>query len=333
MSADLVDRIRLGWVVLAEAEPPAADGFRTQPVVEADGDSLLLGLDGAGVPCLLIPADGTGPEETVGVVRIRNRELAAAKGVRDFVVVSCSEPSLRDVFDHFLVGVVTAVQAAEEKAPGATAVEVLARWKSLFQTGPRLFGPSDLAALLAELLVLEAIVERDPTRSLAVWTGPSESRHDLRRKLAAIEVKATLSHTARQVTIHGVDQLDPPEGGRLTLAWHRFDVVPDGQLSVFAVADRLIAAGASAVELYGCLEQAGCPASLREEYDPVRFELREQRFFAVGDDFPRLVAASFPAGVPQGVDDITYKVTLPADDAALGQVAIGRVLDEMAGLA
>ncbi len=332
MSPDLVERIRLGWVVLAEAETPVAGGFRTQPVVEAGDGSLLLGLDGAGVPCLLIPTDERGPEESVGVVRIRNSELDTSAGVRSFVVVSCSEPSLRDVFDHFLVGVVTAVQATDGRSPGATAADVLARWRSLFQAGGEALGHSALAALLAELLILEAIVKRDESRSLAVWTGPSQARHDLRRSLAAVEVKATLSHTAREVTIHGVDQLEPPQGGRLTLAWHRLEVVPDGPLSVFVLADRLIAAGASAVELYGRMEQAGSPASLREEHDGVRFALHEQRFFAVDDDFPRVVPATFPAGVPRGVDDITYKVALPAPDLALGGAAVEAVLAEMAGV-
>lgn len=333
MSADLVERIRLGWVVLAEAEGPASGGLRTQPIAEADGGTLLLGLDGAGEPCLLIPAGGKGPEETVGVVRIRNRQLTTTGGTQDFVVVSCGEPALRDVFDHFLVGVVSAVEADGERDPGLTAGEVLARWRSLFTTGRAALGASDLAALVAELLVLEAVLARDPAHSLAVWTGPSESRHDLRRELTAIEVKATLSHTARQVTIHGIDQLEPPAGGRLTLAWHRLEVVPDGPLSVFVLADRLIAAGASAVELYELMERAGSPAALREQHDRVRFALREQRFFGVGAGFPRIVPTTFPAGVPVGVDDLTYRVTLPVDDAALTPEETDRVLDEMAGVA
>lgn len=332
MNADLVERIRLGWIVLSEADAPLSGSIRTQPVVEVGGDQMLLGLDGAGVPCLLIPVVGTGPEENVGSVRIRNRALDADGGVRDYVVVSCAEPSLRDVFDHFLAGVVKAVEEeAGRRHPGATAADVLARWKSLFQTGAKALTRSDLAALLAELLVLEEIVGRDPSGSLAVWTGPGRGRHDMRRASTAIEVKATLSHTARQVTIHGLDQLEPPLGGELTLAWHRFEVVADGPLSVFTVADRLVAAGVSAADLYALMEVAGSPVSLRDEHDAVRFALRERHFFAVRDNFPRLVAGTFASRVPEGVDDVSYKITLPADETALDPGAVERVLDRMAG--
>ena len=333
MSTELVDQIRLGWVVLGEADAPVGGGITTHPVIEIGDESLLLGLDGAGVPYLLIPAPGRGPEEDVGMVTVRNRELVTGAGPRPFVVVSCLEVSLRDVFDHFLAGVIAAVEADSGQHPGAVAVKVLARWNALFRTTGAALGPSDLAALLAELLVLEMVVERDPGRSVAVWTGPEEARHDLRRGSTAVEVKSTLSHTARQVTIHGIDQLEPPGDGSLTLAWHRFDLVPEGPLSVYTVADRLVAAGVSAVELYDRMDAAGSPLSLREQHDGVRFSLREQRFFAVAGDFPRLVTASFPAGVPDGVDDITYKVVLPADDAVLGVAARDHVLDRMAGIA
>ncbi len=331
MSAELVDRIRLGWVVLAEAGEPAAGALRTHPVAEAGERSLLLGLDGAGVPCLLIPAGEDGPEEDVGVVAIRNRELDTSAGRRRFVVVSCTEPTLRDVFDHLLVGVIAAVEGGQDQHPGIVAGGVLARWKALLRSSGAALGRSDLAALLAELLVLEQVIDRDPDRSLAVWTGPDGARHDLRRGAAAVEVKSTLSHTARQITVHGVDQLEPPDGGALTLAWHRFDVVADGPLSVFTLADRLIAAGVSAVELYDRLDSAGSPLSLRGQHESVRFALREQRFFAVEEGFPRIVTASFPAGVPGGVDEITYRATLPGNDDALDPAAVESTLERMAG--
>ena len=332
MSAELVDRIRLGWIVLTEADHPAASGITTHPIVDlGDEGALLLGIDGAGVPCLLIPTDPGGPEENVGLVRIRNRELETAGGINNFVVISCSEPSLRDVFDHFLAAVIAAVEGGQRKFPGSVAVETLARWKAMLRGTGAVLSRSNLAALLAELLVLEDVVKRDPECGLEVWTGPDEARHDLRRGSEAIEVKSTLSHTARQVTIHGVDQLEPPTGGMLTLAWHRFDVTPRGPLSVFSVADRLIQAGVSAVTLYDRMDAVGSPVSLRDEHDAVRFSIRERRFFAVNNDFPRIVPATFPQGCPSGIDDITYKVTLPANDLALDNVEVERVLDGMAG--
>lgn len=332
MKAGLVDQIRLSWIVLSEAEDPATGALTTQPLTNIGDLKLLLGRDGAGVPCLLIPTEDSGPEEDIGVLTVRNRDLATPSGTRTFVAVTCGEPSLRDVFDHFLVGVVAALEAKPHGHPGATVIEVLAHWQSLFRGGSRALGPTDLAALLAELLVLEQVLKLDPTRSLAVWTGPAEARHDLRRGDHAIEVKSTLSHTLRQITVNGVDQLEPPAGGSLTLAWHRFEQVPDGQLSVFAVADRLIAAGVSAVDLYQRLEAAGSPPSTREIYDTMRFSLRESQFFSINEDFPRIVADTFTEGAPPvGVDELTYKVTLPDHSTALDDTEISTVLNRLAG--
>lgn len=332
MSSALVDRIRLGWVVLAEAGDPSGDGLRTQPLERIGAHEVLLGRDGGGVPCLLIAVDRPGPEEDVGVVTVRNRELETSAGVGDFVVVACGDPSLRDVFDHFLVGLLAALEDNQALNPGAAAIEVLAHWQALFRSGSGQMSRSDLAALLAELLVLEEVVKHDPQCSLDVWVGPFQARHDLRRGDHAIEVKSTLSHTRRRIRVNGVDQLEAPPGGSLTLAWYRFESVPAGSLSVFAVVDRLIGTGVSAVDLFRLLEAAGCPPSKRDAYDPIRFELREHRFFAVDDTFPRIVAASFTGGAaPVGVDELTYEATLPDDVAGLDERAVAGVLRVLAG--
>lgn len=333
MSGELIDQIRLGWVVLAEAGDPVVGGITTHELTRIEGGALQLGLDVAGVPCLLIPALGPGPEEDGGIVSVRNRQLVTSSGSRPFVVVACREPSLRDVFDHFLVGVAAALQEAGAPHPGVVAIGVLARWQTLFRTAGEAMGPGALAALLAELLVLEGVVAREAAGSTTAWVGPDEARHDFRRGSHAVEVKSTLSHTGRTVTVHGVDQLEAPAGGTLHLAWMRLEVVPDGPLSVYTVCDRIIAAGVSVVELHDRLDQAGSPPALRETHERVRFELREQSWFEVGPNFPRIVPASFAGGVPIGVDDLVYRADLPPQVSALDSAATEAVLDRMAGLA
>lgn len=332
MSGELIDQIRLGWVVLAEAGDPAAGGVTTHELTRIKRGALQLGLDAAGVPCLLIPSPGPGPEEGGGSVSVRNRELVTSSGSRPFVVVACREPSLRDVFDHFLVGVVGALEEGGASHPGAVAIRVLARWQSLFRTGGEAMGPGALAALLAELLVLERVAGREAAGSTTAWVGPDEARHDFRRGSHAVEVKSTLSHTGRTVTVHGVDQLEAPAGGTLHLAWMRLEVVPDGPLTLYTVCDRIIAAGMSAVELHDRLERAGSPPALREVHERVRFELREESFFEVGPGFPRIVSASFADGVPLGVDDLVYRADLPPRESALDPAATEVVLDRLAGL-
>lgn len=327
MSVELVDQIRLGWVVLAEAGTPGAADVRTHALT----GPWLLGIDAEAMPCLLAEVGEPGPEDGNGAVTVTNREFDTGVGRRNFVVVSCRQLALRDVFDHFAAGVVEAGQERPDQHPAATALAVLARWRELFRPASAALGPLNLAALVAELLVLEEIVARDPGTPLSVWAGPGGARHDFRRGDVAIEVKSTLSHTARRVSINGIDQLEAPAGGRLTLAWHRLERVAGGPHSVFGLADRIIAAGAPAGQLYGLLEQAGSPPFLRDAHEAVRFDLRERGFFSVDDDFPRIVPASFSAGAPRGVDDLRYVVDLPAPDGALDTAAVEELLAGMAG--
>lgn len=328
MSAELVDRIRLGWVVLAEAGAPSEGDVTTHPL---EGE-WLLGLGAGDSPCLLVPSAEPGPEERKGVVTVSSRELDSDGGRRAFVLVSCGEPALRDVFDHFLAAVVEAQEKTPDRHPAATAIVVLTRWRALFRPSRDALGPAELAALLAELMVLAEIVERDPQRSPGVWVGPTGARHDLRRGTTAIEVKSTLSHTTREAGINGIDQLEPPAGGSLTLAWHRLERVEDGPLTVFGLVDRLIAAGVPAQQLYGLLEEAGSPPSLREAHDAVRFDLRDRAFFAVAGDFPRIVPATFSGGLPPGVDDLRYRISLPPQDSALSAAEVEELLERMAGV-
>lgn len=329
MSIELVDQIRLGWVVLAEAGPPAAGDVRTHAL---DGP-WLLGLDSDATPCLLTQVGEPGPEDRNGVVTVVNRELDTGEGRRDFVVVGCRRLSLRDAFDHFAAGVVEAGREIPDRHPAATALAVLARWRELFRPASDALGPAELAALVAELLVLEEIVGRDPARSLGVWAGPDGARHDFRRGTTAIEVKSTLSHTTRSASINGIDQLEAPRGGSLALAWYRLERVEDGPHSVFGLADRIVAAGASAEGLYGLLERAGSPPSLREAHDAVRFDLREREFFTVADGFPRIIPASFDGGCPPGVDDLRYSVGLPDPGACLPAPEIEELFGRIAGSA
>jgi hypothetical protein len=327
VSAELVDQIRLGWVVLAEAGAPATSDVRTHPL----SGSWFLGVGAGGTPCLLTAVAEPGPEEHEGAVTIVNRELDSDDGRDTFVVIGCSEPSLRDVFDHFAAAIVEAHERSSDRHPAATALVVLARWRALLRPAGNALGPSELAGLLAELLVLVEIVERDPHRSVAVWMGPDGARHDFRRADAAIEVKATLSHTGREAGINGIDQLEAPAGGSLALAWYRLERVEDGPLSIFGLADRIIAAGAPPEQLYGLLERAGSPPSLREAHDAIRFDLRERGFFAVDDGFPRIVTDSFDGGPPAGVDDLRYVVTLPPAQDALSEAETEELLRRMAG--
>ena len=91
-------------------------------------------------------------------------------------------------------------------------------------------------------MLLDVVRTRPPHR-VECWVGPTGGRHDFRRGAIAVEVKTTRAHTSRQVTIHGEDQLDAPDGGALHLHFVRLEEVPSGGASVTSLVDDLLTVG------------------------------------------------------------------------------------------
>jgi hypothetical protein len=155
---------------------------------------------------------------------------------------------------------------------------------------------------------------------LATWLGPTGSRHDFVSPAVSVEVKATRIRSDGPVRhrITSLDQLDDPESGVLFL--FSLSVVPDpiASNSLPVLIARLRARLDSETELLELLDRrlaaAGwTPAAAERHAQP--FRVTAEELYAVRPDFPRLVRASFPVGLPVGVDQLTYTVDLAACQA------------------
>ena len=71
-----------------------------------------------------------------------------------------------------------------------------------------------------------------------------------------MEVKTTRAHTGYRVTIHGEDQLLPPDGGQLYLHFVRPSQSMAAKMRLMAVVDELLDAGVSAEQLLPRAESA-----------------------------------------------------------------------------
>ena len=132
-----------------------------------------------------------------------------------------------------------------------------------------------------------------------------------RTKATAMEVKTTRSHTGYRVTIHGEDQLLPPDGGQLYLHFVRLESVHGGQLRLATVVDELLDAGVSAEQLFRALTASGIAAVDLPATDKTTFDVIERMTLPVDEQTPRIVPASFTGGrSPSGVMDIAYVIEL-----------------------
>lgn len=306
----MIDAVRLTFAALREGGH-IGEGELTVRRIRDDSARIHLGLDDEGRQHLLVDSPDAPPLDT-GMVALSTttRELEIGQDSRRYLDVVCEMPVLAEVFDHFVAAVVERDGGSEPDLSAAVAA-VLDQWRSFFAG----FGPpparETLTAVVGELLLLRDIARMDATDVLSTWVGPRGGRHDLRRGLVAIEVKTTRSHTSRTVTIHGEDQLLPPEDGTLHIHLVRLEEVAGLGVSVVDLADELVALSVPRLGLFRALTDAGVPPASFPTVGGTRFDVRERLTFAVDDATPRIVPATFAAGErPAGIVDLTYRADL-----------------------
>lgn len=171
-----------------------------------------------------------------------------------------------------------------------------------------------LIGVLGELIVLQQICEVD-LDGVDAWTGPYDQRHDFRQGVSAFEVKTSSRADATKVSINGIEQLLPPQGGDLTLVHVRMERSAAGELSLESLRDKLLATGVDMSALDDRLAQLDCPDPLAAEWNRVKFHLEGVAAYEVVPGFPRIVRTSFAGDtLPPSVSGISYDIHL--DQAA-----------------
>lgn len=310
----LIDEVRLKWAALLEGGPTNAGTLTIQEFESSQLKTAVLGMDGTGIPHLLIAAgrDSPVPKLNTEGLHLAFRELIIEDGSDYWLDLSCPRSELFEVFEHFVVAVLQRLLAPPFDATNAL-FKTLEVWSQFFEQRKGALRVDELAPLFGELLALRDVLRESPAAGLDVWSGPAGGRHDLRNGPFAMEVKTTRAHTASTVTIHGTDQLEAPEGGELFLHFVRLELAAGGSGSVPQLIDEMVAAGHSRVALYTLIQESGLdPAQLPLAKD-FRFDIRERQTFMVTDDFPKLTVSDFVRGdLPDGVVDVTYRLDLNA---------------------
>ncbi|MDY0811001.1 PD-(D/E)XK motif protein [Kitasatospora purpeofusca] len=335
VSAQLRETLELLWTRLddeSRSGPPALMLSAELKITTRHG-LVRLGRDADGMRHLLVPISPTqrlDDDRRSGGVHLTSRVLLVDDMPVRFADLLCRRRDLSGVFTGLVADVCARVAAEPEGSPFRIA-QTLNSWRLLFggQTGrwtiPR------LAGLFAELVVLESLLD-ERSDALGAWQGPTGCAQDFRSTHHAIEVKASTAAGGRIVRIHGVDQLEAPEGGTLYLAWFRV-AVSTGQ-AARSILDLVecCRAKADAVDLLDArLATLGITGEANAVVADTRFESTDERWYEVGDAFPRVIPASFTHGaVPAGVGGMEYLVDLDNVPARADRiVALNRLASDL----
>lgn len=303
------------------------------PVVAHQGP-LAVAVDYEGHRHVLVPINSNRkirPGLNGPALQLQKRPLEDESTYQMYADLACLRGDLNDLFTELCVDVLGAARELPDN-PSKALYRALDRWKALIRSEGEPLGPEQLAGLFGELSVLNQLLAKDPSAH-RFWHGPEKNRHDFASGSIAVEVKASAAGEGRRPRIHGLDQLEAPEGGTLFLAWFRLQrthaqgagiAFPE----VITEALRLCDDEGALLDL---LSAVGFRLSDAERYRDVRFVITEERWYPVDADFPKLTnQALVAAGVPVSALDVEYSIDLSGEvPSPLSPDERSRVIDSL----
>lgn len=307
MSEGWVDALRAAWTELS-LHPARTRQFRSQllaPGLPIDIYAALRAADDA--PCLIVPAS----VQSSLLFEVGGMRLGAAPGVDGPLIVLSLEDLERS--DLFVTVCSDAVQAAVQDGEGESLAAFLARldaWRRFLKERRTGMARHEVVGLVGELIVLERILQADPTL-LATWTAPADGLHDFERGGHALEIKSSAG-VATSLRITSLDQLDDEGLRALDVVHVRMIETPDGRSLadvIQALTDLLPDEPARRAFDNALLRRGLTPDDSAARTSPV-LSLRSLSAFRVAPGFPRLVRAGLQAGIRQ----VQYDLELRALD-------------------
>ncbi|MFE0175668.1 PD-(D/E)XK motif protein [Streptomyces sp. NPDC059002] len=274
------------------------------------------------------------------VLRLRTRPLEDPEVYQHYADLGCMRRDLDDVFTRLgedVLAEMALLCEGEQTLTSGQALRalhrVLDRWRALFRTSGTLLGPEQLAGLYGELHILLRLLTENPSAH-RLWKGPRGCRHDFTSGTNAVEVKTTTGDALR-IRVHGLRQLEPPEGGSLQLSCLRVERTPEsgGGTSVVDLVEQALRLCDDESTLLGLLAEVGYNSVDAERYRTTRFLVRDERWYVVAADFPRITTADLAvAEVAETVTDVAYTVDLTASPPSpLPMTGVERHLAAMLG--
>ena len=255
-------------------------------------------------------------------VTLRRRVLEDETSRRTYAALALVDDRFGDLFRALCVEVLSRVASDPNRAAAALR-RTLKDWRALLSGSRRVLGPSELAGLFGELMLLREMLTLDPG-AVTFWTGHSGTAQDFHRGTIALEVKSTTSPEGREVRIHGTGQLDGGDQGRLLLTWFRLRT--DRGRSVPELVDELLKSTDDEDALLSALKEAGFLQVDRDVYAHRVFDVVECRTFEVGPGFPRITAGGLTGDAAlAGLDGIHYDLDLDSAPAAAAAVDVDPV--------
>jgi len=264
---------------------------------------------------------------------LRIRRGTEDGGITRYIDILCTDPLLYDGFD--LIGYQIAEALSHEEIAEAEAVKVvLSRWRYFWSTASRsLLSNNEIVGLFSEVRFIShwLLPYMDSRTAILSWRGPLGGRHDFQFEGKSVEVKGTTSIHGKRHWIHGLDQLQPPENGRLFLfsLQIREEVSASESLpGIIQDCRTILKENPDAMSLFeDLLAEAGYYQFHAAEYSHIHFRVVDEAMYRVEGTFPRITGNAFRELSITGITGIDYEISLDGfDDYIVAKKPIAGIL-------
>jgi hypothetical protein len=247
---------------------------------------------------------------SVSVARHRIPDQADAA----YIDLVCLDEAVAATFAAVAADIAEEAVQADPDARRSQVITALNEWRWFWGVDPTRLSATDAIGLFGELwfFIRWAGVSAD---SVQAWDASNGARHDFQWAAYSVEVKATSRSGAVVHTIQHLEQLDDAETGDLYLYSLRVarDALSANTLNslVEVAAAALSGQPEARAELLTKLGQRGYTPVGRDQ-SAVPYRVVEEGLYRVTDEFPRLIRASFPGGLPNGITSVSYQLDMNA---------------------
>lgn len=301
------EKLRQSWIELASL------GYSSWIHVNFDAGNghLRVHKDGEGCLHLMIPMLG----DLEIPVELSTRALGvletlkvneSGKGIR-FLDMVCRQANCNDAFVGITEKIVDRIEGGSD--PVFSVKEVVSEFKEMLKSiSSANLSRAEIIGLLGELYLLRKVVQINPG-GLKNWSGPVGKPQDFVASGAAIEVKSSVAR-GRSVKISSLEQLQPPGSSDLHLAMFLFDENPQGNLSLPILIKEIEGVGVDLDLFESRLAMVGYHREKEEYYSEFLFCFREELFYLVDDEFPKLTRRNQLGDIPLQVTSVNYEINL-----------------------
>ena len=227
--------------------------------------------------------------------------------------VILTDAVFNDIFSTLLQDLCDRATSCMTQEEGIAAIlNRLSEWQQfLSRRSPAGLTDEEQRGLYGELFFLRRLIEAGFIDQVGIscWTGPTGADQDFQFGRIGVECKVSLAAQNQELLVSNERQLDGRSYQRLFIFHLALatragsgDTLPQAVNSV-----RVLLSGANLVDFESQLLVGGYLDAHRDRYDEISYFVREENYFEVRDDFPRIVEPE----LRRGVGRVQYSISVP----------------------